>query len=866
MSRVSLLPQELHQNDVFVVELPQQLSVTERQLLTLFYQPIVGGKALSLYFTLWAEGEFQANQPTMHYFLMQTLDMGLQEILKARLALEAIGLMRTWRTTEGEERHFIYALERPLEAAYFFADPLLSMMLYSKIGERNYRNLRSRFIERQPTRTNFTEVTRTFTDVFTPINSAVPTELTATMPAPASKTYPFMQQNFDFALLQAGLQEHLVPAASLTAEVREIIAKLAFLYQLTPLDMQKVVILALDDDLVISEKQLRRAAVDYYKLTVSQTMPQLTPVFDKQPTASQGQSKQEKHLHYLATASPLENLRRLHKGATPSDSAVQLVESLYMRYGLTTGVVNVLVEYVMLITDMKLPKKFVESIADHWRRKDIRTVEQAMQLAKSEQHKYNKLKNNIKEPIIKKVEPVTTDNEFDNYTPYEFLKRLNNGQEPFDFIVTIAEGLVTKHTMPVGVVNVLMNYAMQQTDGKVTRNFVETIASNWQQRGITTVEEALAATTEQTAAYRPRVTRQHITSTATKYDAMTPYAFMKACLNNQEPFPSMVALAENLVLTYDMPVGVVNVLVEYILQKEAGKFPKRLVETIANEWRQQQVKTVNQAQKMLAQHDAPKKFTPRITLCEEQAVGYEKYAQPPYVFLCELHQGKEPLAKDSKLVEDLVLQHKLPIIIANILVEYVFKRKEGLLPRAYVEAIANRWQVNGVVTPAQAMAQTEPKSSYTPQITTAPASDNAYDSVTPYEFLKLLNNGQEPFANDVKMAEELVTIYGLSIGVTNVLVEYVYTLQQGKLPKNYCNTIASTWRAQGITTVEAALAHVVEQQKNYEARQQGGRRITGKVEHVPDWLKPTKQITEHVTPPNFDEERAEILASLGRTE
>ena len=70
-------------------------------------------------------------------------------------------------------------------------------------------------------------------------------------------------EQFDFDLLQAGLSEQLVPSNLLTFEVREAIAKLAFLYHLTALDMQKVVILALDDDLGISQERLRKAAADF---------------------------------------------------------------------------------------------------------------------------------------------------------------------------------------------------------------------------------------------------------------------------------------------------------------------------------------------------------------------------------------------------------------------------------------------------------------------------------------------------------------------------------------------------------------------------------------------------------------------------
>lgn len=859
MSLVSLLPKELHQNDVFFVEIPDQLTVAERQRLTLFYQPIIGGKALSLYFTLWAEGEFQAATPVMHYYLMQTLDMGLRDILSARLALEAIGLMRTWRTTEGEQRTFLYELARPLETQMFFTDPLLSMMLYSKIGERNYRNLRERFTPALKNRAKFTEVTRSFTDVFTPLHSEIPSDIVAPVVATEKKTYPFMQQNFDFALLQSGLQESLVPSAALTAEVKEDIAKLAFLYQLTPIDMQKVVILALDDDLVISQKQLRKAAADYYKLTVTTEMPKLMPVFEKQAMTTTSQTKEEKHLAYLENTSPVEHLRRLHKGAAPSDSAVQLVESLFVRYGLPPGVINVLIEYVMLITDMKLPKKFVESIADQWRRKGINTAAAAMVAAREERDKYQKAKNQVKEPTITSVE-TTVENGYDNLTPYEFLKQLNDGHEPFEFLVTLAEGLVKNHGMAIGVVNVLMAYAIKETEGKASRNYVETIASNWQSRGITTVEEALAATEPQ-GHYQPRVTKAHITTQTTHYDTTIPYDFMKACLNGQEPFPTMIALAENLVLTYNMPIGVVNVLVEHVLQKEQGKLPKRLVETIASEWRQASVTTVAEAQAMIMRRQTPKSYEPRIT--EVQQID-AKYSQPPYVFLRMLYDGQEPLRKDSKLCEDLVLTHHLPVEVANVLIEYVFTRKEGLLPKAYVETIAKRWQLNNVTTVEQALAQTMPKKDYTPTITTAPQASNYYDSSTPYDMLKKLANGQEPFAHDVRVAEELITLYNMPLGVTNVLIEYVYNLQEGQLPKNYINTIAGSWRQKNITTVEQALAHVQAQNEAYEARQKVKRKVTGKVEHVPEWLQ--NNTTSTITGENYEKERAEILAMLGRKE
>ena len=51
---------------------------------------------------------------------------------------------------------------------------------------------------------------------------------------------------------------------------------------------------------------------------------------------------------------------------------------------LKAGVVNVLIDYVLRINDNKLTKSFVDAIASQWKRSNIETVEEAMNLAKKE--------------------------------------------------------------------------------------------------------------------------------------------------------------------------------------------------------------------------------------------------------------------------------------------------------------------------------------------------------------------------------------------------------------------------------------------------------------------------------------------------
>lgn len=396
------LYKEIQPADHFEISLPHFLSTNERQLLTLFYQPLTGAEPISLYLTLWAEGEDSQSTPMSHYHLMNVLDAPIGKVFEARIALEAIGLLRTWRKDEGDSRHFIYELNRPLDAHTFFQDPLLSMFLFSKIGEQAYRKLRKRFVK-PINKDAYQEVSRSFIDVYKPVHTNVPKDFFHTDVNKVNKDYPFYYEQFDFNLLMSGLSEQLIPSSSINLEVKEVIAKLAFLYQLSPLDMQKVVILALDDNVQISKERLKKAAADYYKLTISKDAPKLQKTFiQSETTVVQEKSTKEQELqHYLETTPPLQVLRDINNGKEPLPTSVQIAEDLVVKHGMPVGVVNVLLEYVMLTTDMKLPQKYVERIADHWMRKNLKTAKEAMELARTERDQYTKWKNeNEQKPAV----------------------------------------------------------------------------------------------------------------------------------------------------------------------------------------------------------------------------------------------------------------------------------------------------------------------------------------------------------------------------------------------------------------------------------------------------------------------------------
>ena len=142
-----MLYTELQPVDSFEVKLTHPFSAYDRQMLTLFYQPLIGPEAVSLVLTLWTDAESREPQEHTHYYLMNMSSFPLQAIFEARISLEAIGLLRTYKKKqEVEARSFLYELLPPLDAPSFFQDPLLSTFLFSKIGEQPYRQLRNRFL------------------------------------------------------------------------------------------------------------------------------------------------------------------------------------------------------------------------------------------------------------------------------------------------------------------------------------------------------------------------------------------------------------------------------------------------------------------------------------------------------------------------------------------------------------------------------------------------------------------------------------------------------------------------------------------------------------------------------------------------
>ncbi len=394
--------QEILPIDRYIVAANGLLHEYDRKVLTFLYQPLIGSACFSLYMTLWAELEENRlwSESSTHHFLMNLMGMNLKDIYEARLKLEGIGLIKTYVKNDDGGRSFIYEIHPPLNPEQFFLDGMLNIYLYRKIGKKHFTRLKRFFTDEQkPKEQEYHDVTRAFQDVFasaTPESLKYLQDISEELEAGENQQFvgrnepnPIQVENssFDFELLTAGLNESLVPKKALTAKVKNVISNLAFLYNIDAIEMKNFILGAINEHEEIDIEELRKGARDWYQFVNYDQLPSL--INRTQPLAHQVQltepkTQEEKLIRSYETTSPLSVFKQISGGVEPSTSNLKTLEEVMIKYKLLPGVVNVLIEVAMIKTDMKFTKAFVESIASHWARKQVKTVKEAMELAKNQ--------------------------------------------------------------------------------------------------------------------------------------------------------------------------------------------------------------------------------------------------------------------------------------------------------------------------------------------------------------------------------------------------------------------------------------------------------------------------------------------------
>ncbi len=396
---------------------------SDRRLVSMLYQPIIGYTAVSLYFTLLDDldrSELMSYDLT-HHHLMATMQLKLETIVEAREKLEACGLLKTYFKA-GNINQYVYLIYSPMSAHEFLTHPILSVVLYNNLGKKEYERIVNYFKIPHVSLKDYEDITASFDEVFTSVSGNV-MELGDTIRKRESRQ-PLIEKGIDFNMLISSIPSSMVNDRCFSKDVKELINALSFTYHLDTLAMQGLVRDSLNEKGMIDKAQLRKSCREYYQFENAGDLP--TVIYNKQPDylkkPAGDHSKWAKMVYAFENLTPYQFLKAKYKGAEPTDRDKRLIESLLVDQKLNPGVVNVLIAYVLKINHEQLKKSYVETIAGQWKRLNIETVEEAMKIAEKEHKKMKTLLNKTKS--TKTTKSTTTKKEAS--LPAWFDKELDN--------------------------------------------------------------------------------------------------------------------------------------------------------------------------------------------------------------------------------------------------------------------------------------------------------------------------------------------------------------------------------------------------------------------------------------------------------
>jgi replication initiation and membrane attachment protein len=381
----------------------RDFSINEQHfdILNRLFTPLVGPNAMGLYYYLEQFVTQKAEIVSTHYVVMSELQINLSEFRTQMDALEAIGLVKSYVHHDSNTSSFVYKLIQPPTAYKFFSDPMLSIFLFTAVGKERYHQLKAHFEATTALNlSDYQEITRKFTDVFSVPNKQFHNDVSNIKREKSYEGLNLAKVDFDFEALYDLLQSHFISTEIINADAKALITQLATLYGLTPEAMKSVILKSITSAQQLSFEDMRKYARTYYQMEHEQSLPSLQLKQQSRPQPEDnGQTTEEDRLEQLNRVSPIEMLTAW-KGSEISLDEKKLVEELVEREQLPFGVINILLQFVMLKRDMRLPKKYTLTIAAHWKRKGLKTAQEAEPFAKkiNEEEQQQKSHRSFKQP------------------------------------------------------------------------------------------------------------------------------------------------------------------------------------------------------------------------------------------------------------------------------------------------------------------------------------------------------------------------------------------------------------------------------------------------------------------------------------
>jgi len=314
-----------------------------------FYQPLIGYEAVSLYLTLVAEAKNPGNSNIQRLLSLTTLQ--IKQFEEALAFLQEYFLLKVFVQEKEEFNVYIYQLHAPRNSQSFIDDVVYMTKYLRTVGQlecqTSIQNLGSRMMDKSKYRDITLPVKNVMSDVSNPV---VYSNI-----KPISRFNDNDEIDFDYDRFLAITSTGVFPSQFRNHDNMELIGRLATIYDISPERMVTLV----------------RHSMDYEnKVFKVETLRSKAKLEKHEPI----EMNKVKDVYELA---PVLFLQSKQEGIEVSNIDKRLLEHLSVDYHMSNEIINILIEYVLKISDNRLAYNFVDSVASTWIRNGVKTREDA---------------------------------------------------------------------------------------------------------------------------------------------------------------------------------------------------------------------------------------------------------------------------------------------------------------------------------------------------------------------------------------------------------------------------------------------------------------------------------------------------------
>lgn len=359
--------------DTYRVQMVRNLSSSDMDVLFNLYQPLIGGDAVLVYMTLVANANDTHTYNHARLFsLMNSLSNDIFE--RACTKLEEYMLLRTYIKQQDTKNTFYYQLLTPLSASDFLSNSIYVKRLMNVAGKKTYDESLSKYSLECTSLDGFKDITVPVKNIKQDDYDNA-TVFTTVKPRLSFSTDE-VTNNFDYDRFLTIASTTVFPAELRTQENMNLIGQLATVHGLSP-----------DKMLILVNKSISIANMtfdsDKLRLLCEKSQPDITKTKDPYELP------------------PVSFLQAKQNGASVSLNDKKLLEHLSVDMHFSNEVINVMMEYILKISDNRLNHKFVEMVAGEWARDGVNTKELAILETKKQVSNTRKTNVKVSTPVYK---------------------------------------------------------------------------------------------------------------------------------------------------------------------------------------------------------------------------------------------------------------------------------------------------------------------------------------------------------------------------------------------------------------------------------------------------------------------------------